>query len=83
LLWTPSKQSRRIVTAVCASILVSRVAETWWLVLPEPGAPPRFWLDVAALLALGGPTAGLFALAWRVTVARTDNAAPSLSAEHG
>ncbi len=51
---TAGKHSRAAVAAVCAAILASRVADQWWLVLPEfsPGGP--FWLDVAAMLALGG-----------------------------
>lgn len=50
----PGKRSRAAVTIVCAAILLSRLADHWWLVLPEfsPGGP--FWLDVAAIFALGG-----------------------------
>ena len=54
LLTRPGKRSRGVVAAVCFSILVSRVADKWWLVLPEfPQAGP-FWLAAAAILALGG-----------------------------
>jgi hypothetical protein len=53
LLWTPSKNNRALVASVCVSILLSRLAQTWLLVLPEFGPTP-FWLDVAAVLALGG-----------------------------
>ncbi len=60
LLWAPCKRSRRVVAAICVLILVSRVADTWWLVLPEfrPGGP--FWLDAGAVLALGALIALLF-----------------------
>jgi hypothetical protein len=52
LLW--NKRSRAVVIAACALVLLSRLVESWWLVLPEfPHAPP-FWLDAAAILGLGG-----------------------------
>jgi hypothetical protein len=50
----PGKRSRVVVATVCALIIISHVADKWWLVLPEfPQAGP-FWLDVGAMLALGG-----------------------------
>jgi hypothetical protein len=52
LLWR--KRSRLVVITACALILASRLIESWWLVLPDfPQRPPR-WLDLAAVLALGG-----------------------------
>lgn len=53
LLWAPCKRSRGVVAVVCLLILVSRVVDIWWLILPEfPRAGP-FWLDAGAVLALG------------------------------
>jgi hypothetical protein len=54
LLWTPSKYKRGIVATICVSILISRIAHTWLLIMPEFQPGPPFWLDVAALFALGG-----------------------------
>lgn len=60
LLWRPLKRSRFAVAAICFLIVLSRVAEKWWLVMPEfPEAGP-FWLDVAAIAALGGPMTLIF-----------------------
>jgi hypothetical protein len=65
LLWRPSKRSRAIVATISLLIVISRVAEKWWLVLPEfPNAGP-FWLDAAAILALGGAMVLLFGAALR------------------
>jgi hypothetical protein len=69
LLWGPCKRSRGVVAIVCLLILVSRVADTWWLVLPEfPRAGP-FWLDAGTVLLLGGLMLLLFLnrLRWRGT----------------
>ena len=63
LLWGPSKRSRAAVAIVCVSILLSRLANTWWLVLPEFGDGTPFWLLIAAVLALGGAMLLLFAWA--------------------
>ncbi len=60
LLWTAAKRSRVVVAAACALILVSRLAERWWLVLPEFSPAPPFWLDAAAMIALGGAVLLLF-----------------------
>lgn len=59
LLWAPSKYNRAVVATVCGLILISRVANTWLLIMPEFTSPP-FWLDWAALLALGGAMLLLF-----------------------
>jgi hypothetical protein len=60
LLTQPGKRSPGVVATVCVLILISRTAEQWWLVLPEfPHAGP-FWLDVAAVFALGGLMTLLF-----------------------
>ncbi len=63
LLWAPTKYNRTVVAAVCASILVSRIGNTWLLIMPEFKSPTPFWLDVAALLALGGAMMLLFGFA--------------------
>ncbi|MGH7029621.1 MAG: hypothetical protein ACREE9_06445 [Stellaceae bacterium] len=54
LLTQPGKRSRGVVMAICLLILLSRVAYMWWLVLPEFHSAGPFWLDAAAILALGG-----------------------------
>lgn len=72
LLWGPAKRSRGLVIAACLAILVSRVADRWWLVFPEFSPAPPLWLAVAAVLALGGAVLLLFgwglnrALRWPV-----------------
>jgi hypothetical protein len=63
LLWARAKRSRAAVAVACISIWLSRVANTWLLVLPEFENGTPFWLDVAALLALGGGMLALFAWA--------------------
>jgi hypothetical protein len=52
LLWR--KRSRLVVITACALVLASRLIESWWLVLPEFPQRPPLWLDLAAVLALGG-----------------------------
>jgi hypothetical protein len=67
LVWTPSKRNRAVVAAVCGSILISRLANTWFLVMPEFEDQGPFWLDVAAVLALGGAMVLLFTWSLRYT----------------
>ena len=59
-LWGPPKRNRAVVAIVCALILISRLADKWWLVLPEFNKAGPFWLDIAALCALGGAIALIF-----------------------
>ena len=54
LLTHPGKRSRVVVGTVCSLMLISRIADKWWLVLPEFRRAGPFWLDAAAILALGG-----------------------------
>ncbi len=54
LLTHPGKRSRGVVATICFLILISRIADKWWLVLPEFRQAGPFWLDAAAILALGG-----------------------------
>jgi hypothetical protein len=61
-LWGPPKRNRLIVAIVCALILISRLADKWWLVLPEFNPAGPFWLDVAAICALGGAILLIFIL---------------------
>jgi len=63
LLWGPSKRSPAAVAIACVSILLSKLANTWWLILPEFEQSTPFWLLAAALLALGGAMLLLFAWA--------------------
>ena len=65
LLWGPSKRRRAIVATICVLILISRLANTWLLVMPEFDGGTSFWLDIAAVLALGGAMMLLFAVALR------------------
>ena len=63
--WAPSKRRRAIVATICALILISRLGNTWLLVMPEFDSGTSFWLDVAAVLALGGAMLLLFVFALR------------------
>jgi hypothetical protein len=81
LLWAPSKHSRVAVACVCVMILISRVANTWLLAMPEFDSGTPFWLDVAAMLALGGAIVLLFA--WALPRRRRVAApAPAWRADH-
>jgi hypothetical protein len=64
-LWAPSKRSRSIIITACICILISRIAQSWLLVMPEFASPTPFWLDVGAMAALGGVMVLLFAWALR------------------
>jgi len=83
LLWAPSKRNRSTVAIVCICILISRLANTWLLVMPEFTAPTPFWLDVAAILGLGGAMVLLFAFGLRYTHRLAPAAAPIWTADHG
>jgi hypothetical protein len=65
LIWRPSKRSRGVVAVICSLIIISRLADKWWLVLPVFAHPGPFWLDVAAIFALGGLMVLLFGSALR------------------
>jgi hypothetical protein len=54
LLTQPSKRSRIVVATVCILILISRIADKWWQVLPEFQNSGALWVDVGAIFALGG-----------------------------
>jgi hypothetical protein len=64
-LWGPPKYSRLTVGTVCFLILLSRVADKWWLVLPQYSNAGPFWLDLAAIIALGAAMVLLFGWALR------------------
>ncbi len=83
LLWTPSKRSRAVVATICVCILISRLANTWLLVMPEFSQPTPFWLDVAAVCALGGGMLLLFGFALRVEHRVTPVAKPIWTVDHG
>lgn len=82
LLWAPSKRNRAAVALVCVCILISRVAHTWLLVMPEFAATP-LWLDVAAILALGGAMTLLFAFGLRHVGGLAPAGAPIGTIDHG
>ncbi|HJT06953.1 MAG TPA: hypothetical protein VJ747_08510 [Stellaceae bacterium] len=60
LIWTPSKRNRAIVAAICALIFLAHLIHVWWLVLPEFPKSGFGWIDVSAVLALGGLWALVF-----------------------
>jgi hypothetical protein len=83
LLWSPSQRSRAIVGTVCTCILISRLAHIWLQVMPEftPSAP--FWLDVAAVFALGGVMVLLFVSHLRHAGPLVAADRPIWTADHG
>jgi len=81
LLWAPSKRRRAVVATVCALILISRLANTWLLVMPEFDSGTPFWLDIAAVLALGGAVVLLYAFALRA-LPRIRARVPAWGADH-
>lgn len=81
LLWAPSKRHRAVVAVVCALILISRIANTWLLVLPEFEGGTPLWLDFAALFALGGGMVLLFAAAL-LALPRARTRGPALTVDH-
>jgi hypothetical protein len=83
LLWTPAKYNRTAVAIVCALILVSRIANTWLLIIPEFTSSTPFWLDVAAVLALGGAVSLLFVFALGRAHRAAPAGTPAWTAEHG
>jgi hypothetical protein len=83
LLWSPSKRNRAVVGAVCACILISRLAHTWLQVMPEFAPPAPFWLDIAAVLALGGLMVLLFVSFLRRARSLVRADGPIWTADHG
>jgi hypothetical protein len=83
LLWAPTKRNRAVVGVVCGCILISRLANTWLQVMPEFTHPTPFWLDVAAVLALGGVMILLFASFLRYGHRLVAAAGPIWTADHG
>lgn len=83
LLTQPGKRSRTVVATACCLILLSRVADKWWLVLPEFRAAGPFWLEVAAIFALGGLMVLLFFWRLRHGDVLTFAAFQSWKAKHG
>jgi hypothetical protein len=83
LLWGPTKRNRAVVATVCALIVISRLAHTWLLVLPEFTDPTPFWLDIAAVLALGGAMVLLFTWALRYGHRFAPAGEPIWTADHG
>jgi hypothetical protein len=83
LLTHPGKRNRSVVAAVCFGILISRIANKWWLVLPEFHNAGPFWLDVGAIFALGGLMMLLYFAALRYGSWSPSGAAPVWKARHG
>ncbi len=54
LLWGPSKRSRATVAGICALILLARVMNVWWWILPEFPDIGFGWFEMAAVFVLGG-----------------------------
>jgi hypothetical protein len=65
LLQRPFKRNRAVVAVICLLIVLGQLAEKWWLVMPEFPAAGSFWLDCAAVAALGGPMLLMFVWALR------------------
>ncbi len=59
LLFHRTKRDGRFLVAVTAWLLVMHYLDTYWLVLPavHPAGPHPHWLDLSALMAIGGTTA--------------------------
>jgi hypothetical protein len=83
LLTQPGKRNRSVVAVVCCLILTSRIADKWWLVLPEFHSAGPFWLDVAAILALGGLMMLLYFAALRYRARLITGAAQIWKVHHG
>lgn len=56
LLSRSAKRRPGLLAAIAGLILVGRLIEAWWLVLPARPGTVVNWLDGAAMLALGGAT---------------------------
>ncbi len=83
LLWAPSKRNRAVVGTICGLILISRLAHTWLLVMPELTQPTPFWADAAAVLALGGAMVLLFTAFLRYGHRLAPAGGPIWTADHG
>jgi hypothetical protein len=60
-----TKRNRAVVIAAASLILLSRLVESVWLVMPEFASAPPLWLIAAAIMALGGAMALLFLRGFR------------------
>lgn len=62
LLFRPLKRNPRTLRAIAALLIVMRLVDTYWLVKPpfEPGGPLVSWLDIAAVVGLGGVWLAVF-----------------------
>jgi hypothetical protein len=69
LLWRRAKRSPKTLARVAAAILFMRVVEQFWTIMApfRPEGPWVHWLDVAALVAVGGLWVAFFA--WRFPAA--------------
>jgi hypothetical protein len=83
LLWAPSKRNRVVVGTICGCVLISRLANTWLQVMPEFARPTPFWIDVAAVLALGGVMVLLFTSFLRYGHRLAPTGGPIWTADHG
>jgi hypothetical protein len=83
LLTQPGKRSRGVVAAVCFLILISRIADKWWQVLPEFHKAGPFWLDVGAIFALGGLMMLLYFAALRYSGWLAEGTGQIWKAHHG
>ncbi len=83
LLWAPSKRDRAVVASVCGLIMISRLANAWLLVMPEFKSGTPFWLNIAAVLALGGILLLPFAWSLRSAYRFAPAGEPIWTADHG
>ena len=83
LLWAPTKRVPAVVVGMGAGIVVSRLANTWLLIMPEFKDGTPVWLAIAAVLALGGAVVLLFVLALPYTYRLAFGRLMTWSARHG
>lgn len=83
LLPRPAKRSARTVAIIALLILIARLADVWWLVLPEFHPSPPVWLDAGAVLALGGLVALLFLRGLAAPLRHRDTEASAWKTSHG
>lgn len=76
LLWPQIQGSRRYLGAICGMIILGEILNAWWLVVPAAGRALS-WIDIAAVLAVGGLAVSLAFVAPRL------RAMPSWIRQHG
>jgi hypothetical protein len=83
LLWRPSKRSRAVVAVIGGMVLLSRLLESCWWVLPEFPGRSTAWRVIAGLLALSGLILLLFLYRLRQGRVLPARHPTALEASHG